>query len=82
VTNIKRFQELLIKGFTFALFFLGLVYVFHANELLRDRVSDIHRLVLCVVFIYGSFRISQDVPIFIYKSLIDKKLKSKTTMNK
>jgi hypothetical protein len=58
-----------VKAATFVLFLLGLVYVGYANELMKAKVPDVHRFLVCVVFIYGSFRLSQEVPLLIYRML-------------
>jgi len=69
-----RNHEIAVKIVTVILFFVGLTYVFCARELLKGRVPDIHRFIICVVFIYGSLRISQDFPLFLYKAFFKGKI--------
>lgn len=64
-----RRHERAVKAATFVLFLLGLVYVGYANELMKAKVPDVHRFLVCVVFIYGSFRLSQEGPLLIYRML-------------
>lgn len=62
-------HEYLVKAVTFILLFLGLIYVGYINEIVKGKIQDIHRFILCSVFIYGAFKLSQDIPLMIYKKL-------------
>lgn len=69
ITPSGKSHEVTVKAVTFALFIIGMVYVGYANEILKGKVPDIHRFILCVVFIYGSFRLSSDMTLLIYKKI-------------
>lgn len=62
-------HEIAVKSATYFLLILGLAYVGYVNELMKGSIGNVHRLILCVVFIYGAFKLSQDIPLWIYKKL-------------
>ena len=66
--NMKK-HEYLVKSATFVLFILGMIYVGYVNEIIKGKIQDIHRFIVCAVFIYGAFKLSQDIPLLIYKKL-------------
>lgn len=70
--NIQK-HEVIVKIFTSVLFFSFLVYVFYMNELLKGRVIDANRLIICIILLYGSYRISQDFPLFLYNTFFPAK---------
>jgi hypothetical protein len=68
ITKIKS-HEVAVKTVTSILIIVGMIYVGFASELLKGRIPEIHRLILCVFFIYGTFRLASDMPLIIYKKL-------------
>lgn len=65
----KRQHQRAVKAATFILLLIGLAYVGFANELMKAKVPDVHRFLVCVVFIFGWYRLSQEVPLLIYRML-------------
>lgn len=68
-TPSGKSHEVAVKAVTFTIFIIGMIYVGYANEILKGKVSDVHRFILCVVFIYGAFRLSSDMTLLIYKKI-------------
>lgn len=66
--NLKK-PEALVGLATVVLWFVGLVYVFRANELMKMSVPGLDRLLVGVILILGVMKNSQDVPLLIYRGL-------------
>ena len=66
-------HELAVKAATFILLIIGLAYVGYVNELVNGRIQDAHRFIICVVSIYGVFRLSQDIPLLVCRTLLGTK---------
>ena len=47
-----------------ALFLAACVYVSHANELLKEAVSPLHRVILIVGFVLGAGAVSRWIMVF------------------
>jgi len=67
--NHKIGHEFAVKAVTLILFIVGMAYIGYASELMKGTIPEGHRFIISIVFIYGSYRLSQEIPLLIYKML-------------
>ena len=62
-------NEGMAKAVGFCLFIASLIYVGYLREILKGHISDVHRTILCILLIYGLFRLSNDFALFVVRRL-------------
>lgn len=67
--NDLKTHEALVKAATIILWFVGLVYVFRANELMKTTASGVDRLLVALIMLFGVMRLSQEIPLAVYRWL-------------
>ncbi len=70
-------HEIVINAIVFILLMLCLVYVGYFSELLKGKIHEAHRFIICAVFIYGSYKLSCDVVAFVYKRISQRGAKTR-----